>query len=68
MITTNAKQDLKLMELMRPNLTIPIHFDDYSVFPSPLSDLKDRVEEEGWSERVVYLDRESSSSSKFGVL
>lgn len=57
MVTMDAVQGLKLMKLLNPDLTIPIHYDDYSVFLSPLSDFKDKVNEEGWEKRVVYLDR-----------
>ncbi|KAI1496136.1 hypothetical protein F5X99DRAFT_425062 [Biscogniauxia marginata] len=31
--------------------------DDYSVFLSPLSDFKRKANEQGWAERVVYLNR-----------
>ncbi|KAH7033662.1 uncharacterized protein B0I36DRAFT_321855 [Microdochium trichocladiopsis] len=57
MVTMDAEQGFKLMQLMDPDVTIPIHFDDYDVFLSPLSDFKDKVETEGWGDRVVYLDR-----------
>ncbi|KAI2784574.1 Metallo-hydrolase/oxidoreductase [Daldinia loculata] len=57
MVTMDAEQGLKLMQLMNPDVTIPIHYDDYNVFLSPLSDFKKKVDEEGWSKRVVYLDR-----------
>ncbi|KAI0842190.1 Metallo-hydrolase/oxidoreductase [Hypoxylon sp. FL0890] len=57
MVTMDAEQGFKLMQLMNPDLTIPIHYDDYNVFLSPLSDFKKKVDEEGWSEKVVYLDR-----------
>ncbi|KAI8960121.1 Metallo-hydrolase/oxidoreductase [Daldinia sp. FL1419] len=57
MVTMDAEQGLKLMQLMNPGVTIPIHYDDYDVFLSPLSDFQQKVDEEGWSKRVVYLDR-----------
>ncbi|KAI1470184.1 Metallo-hydrolase/oxidoreductase [Daldinia caldariorum] len=57
MVTMDAKQGVKLMRLINPGVTIPIHYDDYSVFLSPLADFKEKVEEEGWDDRVVYLDR-----------
>ncbi|KAK9420982.1 putative Metallo-beta-lactamase domain-containing protein [Seiridium unicorne] len=57
MVTMDAAQGLELMKLMNPDLTIPIHYDDYSVFLSPLSDFKEKVKQEGWEDRVVYLDR-----------
>lgn len=57
MVTMDAAQGFQLMRLLNPDLTIPIHYDDYSVFLSPLSDFKDKVSHEGWDDRVVYLDR-----------
>ncbi|KAL0057867.1 hypothetical protein AAF712_015474 [Marasmius tenuissimus] len=60
MVTMDGEQGLKLMQLMDPDVTIPIHFDDYDVFLSPLKDFQDKVESEDggkWRERVVYLDR-----------
>lgn len=57
MVTMDAEQGFRLMQLMDPDVTIPIHFDDYDVFMSPLEDFKGKVEGEGWGDRVVYLDR-----------
>ncbi|KAI0146986.1 Metallo-hydrolase/oxidoreductase [Xylariaceae sp. FL1272] len=59
MVTMDGKQGVELMKLLNPDLTIPIHFDDYSVFLSPLSDFKEEVKKLGkqWEDRVVYLDR-----------
>ncbi|KAI1107853.1 Metallo-hydrolase/oxidoreductase [Jackrogersella minutella] len=66
MVTMDAEQGFKLMQLINPDLTIPIHYDDYNVFLSPLSDFKKKVEEEGWRERVVYLDRGEQYEFKVG--
>ncbi|KAI0975756.1 Metallo-hydrolase/oxidoreductase [Xylaria arbuscula] len=59
MVTMDAKQGVELMRLVNPDLTIPVHFDDYSVMLSPLQDFKDEVVKmgAGWGDRVVYLDR-----------
>ncbi|KAK3390671.1 beta-lactamase-like protein [Podospora didyma] len=57
MVTMDAKQGVQLMRLMDPDVTIPIHYDDYNVFLSPLEDFRKEVEAAGLSERVVYLDR-----------
>ncbi|KAK3323326.1 beta-lactamase-like protein [Cercophora scortea] len=57
MITMDGKQGVQLMRLIDPDVTVPIHFDDYSVFLSPLADFKAEVEGAGFGERVVYLDR-----------
>jgi len=57
MVTMDAAQGLQLLRLINPDLTIPIHFDDYDVFLSPLEDFKKKIEEAGLSDKVVYLDR-----------
>ncbi|TDZ19336.1 UPF0173 metal-dependent hydrolase [Colletotrichum orbiculare MAFF 240422] len=57
MVTMDAKQGIKLMKLVDPDVTIPIHYDDYDAFLSPLDDFKKGVNEENKGDRVVYLDR-----------
>ena len=37
-VTMDARQGADLVELLRPALTVPVHFDDYSRFASPLGD------------------------------
>jgi L-ascorbate metabolism protein UlaG (beta-lactamase superfamily) len=62
MVTMDAKQGLEMIRLIQPDLTIPVHFDDYDVFASPLNDFKMEVEKAGLEDTVVYLDR----GEKFG--
>lgn len=57
MVTMDGKQGLELMQVIRPNVTIPIHYDDYEVFASPLKEFQKLVEEAGLGAKVVYLDR-----------
>lgn len=59
MVTMDAKQGVELMKIVDADVTIPVHFDDYDVFLSPLSDFQKAVDELGeqWKGRVVYLDR-----------
>jgi len=57
MVTMDAKQGIQLVQLIQPDITIPIHYDDYEAFVSPLSDFKDAVEKTGLQDKVVYLDR-----------
>ncbi|KAL2015469.1 hypothetical protein VTK56DRAFT_5394 [Thermocarpiscus australiensis] len=57
MVTMDAKQGVQLMRLVDPDVTVPIHFDDYDVFLSPLDDFKKEVEAAGLGGKVVYLDR-----------
>jgi L-ascorbate metabolism protein UlaG (beta-lactamase superfamily) len=57
MVTMDAEQGLQLMRLVQPDITIPIHYDDYEVFASPLADFVNVVEAAGLQGKVVYLDR-----------
>lgn len=57
MVTMDAKQGVELVQLIQPDMTIPIHFDDYDVFLSPLADFKQAMEQAGLQDRVTYLDR-----------
>ncbi|KAF8148652.1 beta-lactamase-like protein [Crassisporium funariophilum] len=57
MVTMDAEQGIELIRLVKPDVTIPIHYDDYDVFSSPLDDFKKRVTEAGMDGKVVYLDR-----------
>jgi L-ascorbate metabolism protein UlaG (beta-lactamase superfamily) len=57
MVTLDAVGGVQLMRLIHPDVTIPIHYDDYDVFMSPLSDFQKEVEKEGYDKNVVYLDR-----------
>lgn len=65
MVTMDAKQGVELMHLINPDVTIPIHYDDYDVFLSPLDDFKKEVEKAGLHAKVVYLDRKDQY--KFAV-
>jgi len=65
MVTMDAVQGVQLMQLVDPDLTIPIHYDDYDVFMSPLDDFKKKVKEAGLEDKVVYLERKDQY--KFSV-
>ena len=57
MVTMDAKQGIDLVKLIKPDVTIPIHFDDYDVFLSPLEDFKAKMVENGMDGNAVYLER-----------
>ncbi|PVH85268.1 Metallo-hydrolase/oxidoreductase [Cadophora sp. DSE1049] len=57
MVTMDASQGLELVRLIKPDVTIPIHFDDYDVMLSPLEEFKKAISQAGWDEKVVYLNR-----------
>jgi L-ascorbate metabolism protein UlaG (beta-lactamase superfamily) len=55
LVTMDAAQGVEMLQLVRPRRAIPIHYDDYDVFTSPLSDFRLAVEAAGLAERVQYL-------------
>ena len=48
-VTMDGRQGADLLELVGPRTTVPIHYDDYGVFRSPLSDFLAEVERRGLS-------------------
>ena len=54
-VTMNAKEGVKMLKLIAPHRAIPIHYNDYTVFKSPLSDFQKAVQEAGLAEKVTYL-------------
>ena len=55
MLTMDDKEGVEAIKLIRPETVIPIHYNDYGVFKSPLEDFKRAAEEAGLSEKIVYL-------------
>ncbi len=47
LLTMDDRQGAELTRLIRPAVTVPVHFDDYRVFKSPLSDYLSRAREQG---------------------
>jgi L-ascorbate metabolism protein UlaG (beta-lactamase superfamily) len=56
-VTMNGRMGVNAVEMVDPNLAIPIHYDDYDRFKSPLDDFKREVERVGLGNRVRYLER-----------
>jgi L-ascorbate metabolism protein UlaG (beta-lactamase superfamily) len=54
-VTMDADQGLELLETLRPALTVPIHFNDYEAFKSPLGDFVKAVDGAGLTDRVRYV-------------
>jgi L-ascorbate metabolism protein UlaG (beta-lactamase superfamily) len=57
LLTMDAEQGVRLLELLGPRTAVPIHYDDYTVFKSPLRDFLALVDRSELSTRVVALDR-----------
>jgi L-ascorbate metabolism protein UlaG (beta-lactamase superfamily) len=56
LVTMDAKMGVEMMHIINPLHAIPIHYNDYDVFKSPLSDFQQEVEVAKLSDRVTYLN------------
>ncbi|HEX9984884.1 MAG TPA: MBL fold metallo-hydrolase [Thermoanaerobaculia bacterium] len=55
LLTMDAKQGVEAIRIVNPRTAIPIHYNDYGVFKSPLDEFKAAVREAGLENRVHYL-------------
>src|SRR3954447_10528598 len=44
LVTMNGEQGARALELIQPKHAIPVHYDDYTVFKSPLEDFRTAVD------------------------
>jgi len=54
-VTMDGKDGVRLMQIIQPRHSIPIHYDDYDVFKSPLADFAREVKAAGLDREVSYL-------------
>lgn len=54
-VTMDGKDGVQMMQIVKPKKTIPIHYNDYDVFKSPLADFAREVKAAGLDDSVVYL-------------
>ena len=54
-VTMDGKDGVRMMQVIRPKKTVPIHYNDYDVFKSPLEDFAREVKAAGLERDVVYL-------------
>ncbi|MFI6265826.1 MBL fold metallo-hydrolase [Micromonospora sp. NPDC051006] len=57
LLTMDAQQGADLVELVRPKLTVPVHYDDYRVFRSPLAHFVEEVRRRGLARQVRTIAR-----------
>ena len=57
LLTMNGKQGAQALRMVAPKTAIPVHFNDYKVFKSPLDDFKQAVREVGLESKVKYLNQ-----------
>ncbi|HEV7377023.1 MAG TPA: MBL fold metallo-hydrolase [Pyrinomonadaceae bacterium] len=55
LLTMDAEQGVEAIRIINPREVIPIHYNDYEVFKSPLEDFRRAVEAAGFQDRVKYL-------------
>jgi L-ascorbate metabolism protein UlaG (beta-lactamase superfamily) len=51
----DGKQGVEAMRMVNPRRGIPIHYNDYDRFESPLSKFQEEVKAAGLQDRVHYL-------------
>jgi L-ascorbate metabolism protein UlaG (beta-lactamase superfamily) len=49
MVTMDGRAGADLLEIVHPRVTVPVHYDDYGVFTSPLQKFLDEVDRRGIS-------------------
>lgn len=54
-VTMDAEQGLELLQTVRPQAAVPIHYNDYEGFKSPLEDFVSLVRGAGLEDRVRYV-------------
>ncbi|KUI05685.1 MBL fold metallo-hydrolase [Mycobacterium sp. IS-3022] len=59
-VTMDGRQGTDVVELLDLPKMIPVHFDDYGVFGSPLFDFLDEMKRRGLGDRIIELERGSS--------
>jgi L-ascorbate metabolism protein UlaG (beta-lactamase superfamily) len=59
-VTMDDQQGAGLVEMLDLPKVIPIHFDDYTAFASPLSDFLDEMKRRGLSDRILEIERGGS--------
>lgn len=55
LVTMDDRQGMEVLKLIAPRLAIPIHYEDYPVFKSPLGAFMKAVAAAGLSHQVQYL-------------
>jgi L-ascorbate metabolism protein UlaG (beta-lactamase superfamily) len=57
LVTMDAAQGVELLRRIRPRSAVPVHYDDYPVFKSPLGEFRTAMQASGLDVDVSYVDR-----------
>lgn len=55
LVTMDDEQGVEAIQIINPDKAIPIHYNDYDVFKSPLEDFKTAATAAGLDEKMIYL-------------
>ncbi|OBG27110.1 MBL fold metallo-hydrolase [Mycobacterium sp. E3198] len=61
-VTMDGRQGAELVAKLALPTMIPVHFDDYTVFASPLADFVEQMKRRGMGDRIIELDRGASAT------
>jgi hypothetical protein len=59
----DARQGVEALRIIAPREAIPLHYDDYTLFKSPLSEFRQAAAHAGVGTTVHYLDRAQATGS-----
>jgi L-ascorbate metabolism protein UlaG (beta-lactamase superfamily) len=63
LLTMDARQGVEALRIIAPREAIPLHYDDYTLFKSPLSEFRQAAAHAGVGTTVHYLDRAQATGS-----
>ncbi|NEA23916.1 MBL fold metallo-hydrolase [Actinomadura bangladeshensis] len=55
-VTMDGVQGADLFETIRPGRAVPVHYNDYSVFSSPLDEFRREMERRGFGDQTTYVE------------
>ena len=54
-VTMDGRDGVEMLRIVQPAKAIPIHYNDYNVFKSPLQDFVNEVKAAGLEQKIIYL-------------
>ena len=66
LVTMNARQGIQALRIVKPDLAIPIHYNDYDIFKEPLSEFVRAVHRAGVEDKVRHWSTEKPTNSSRG--
>jgi L-ascorbate metabolism protein UlaG (beta-lactamase superfamily) len=68
LVTMDDQQGMEALRLLNPQRAIPIHYNDYPIFKSPLDHFQRAVIQAGWQDRVHFLHHGESFNFQYDPL